>query len=169
MATLTKLIAGETFNAEVQDADATGIVVSVRGPASANITLTASGSLWTGSAATDAWPAGRYAWQAMATYAGSVKRLVGAGHLVVEANLANVTGTAEQITTAADIVRKIEAQLAGNAEEGVRRYRINNRELERYSVAELLQLLTYWKNRAQAESARERGGNPFGPRIAFRI
>ena len=72
-------------------------------------------------------------------------------------------------STARQIVEKIEAMIAGNAGEGVRRYKINNRELERYSVAELLQLLSYWKAQVRIEERKELGKSALGPRIAVRF
>lgn len=57
--------------------------------------------------------------------------------------------------------------LAGRADDGVKKYKIagqtgGSRELERYSMAELLDLLNYWKRRAAKEAAPGRLG---GPRI----
>ena len=67
------------------------------------------------------------------------------------------------------MVEKLEAMLEGNASKGVRRYKINNRELERYSVSELMEMLTYWKRQAAIEARKAKGVSVLGPRIEFRI
>lgn len=58
--------------------------------------------------------------------------------------------------------------IAGNAADGVKKYKVagqtgGSRELERYSVDELLKLLEYWRRRAQQEANPGRLG---GRRIA---
>lgn len=58
--------------------------------------------------------------------------------------------------------------IAGNAADGVKKYKIagqsgGSRELERYSMDELLKLLEYWRRRAAKETAPARLG---GRRIA---
>ena len=83
--------------------------------------------------------------------------------------LDDVLGVGDERTTARTIVENIEAMMKGNATEGVRRYKINNRELERYSVAELMQLLSYWRHRMMQEERKDRGNFGLGPRIAVRF
>jgi hypothetical protein len=63
----------------------------------------------------------------------------------------------------------INAMLSGQAKEGVRRYRINNRELERYTVAELLQLKSHFAADVLKEERRAKGLNSLGPRIAVHL
>lgn len=66
-----------------------------------------------------------------------------------------------------EVVAKLEAMIAGNADTGVKSYTIAGRTLERYSVAELLQLLEYWRRRA-AKAANDAADCPRlgGRRIA---
>ncbi|RRJ96844.1 hypothetical protein Ga0100231_024055 [Opitutaceae bacterium TAV4] len=63
-----------------------------------------------------------------------------------------------------EIIRRIDAMMAGRAEDGVKSYQINNRRLDRYSITELLELRRYYaKLAAQQEAPRNRLG---GRRIA---
>jgi hypothetical protein len=67
------------------------------------------------------------------------------------------------------MVEMIEAMMAGNASEGIKSYTINNRSLERYSVEELMTLLSYWRGRLLLERRREKGLSSRGPRIEIRF
>jgi hypothetical protein len=68
-------------------------------------------------------------------------------------------------TSARKIVRLIDAMIAGRATDGVKGYQINNRRLDRYSIAELLELRKYYAGLAAREA---RPGCP-GRRILFRL
>jgi hypothetical protein len=72
-------------------------------------------------------------------------------------------------SNAAKAVANIEAMLSGTASLEARRYRINNRELERYTVGELLQLLSFWRRELWAEDRRAAGLSSLGPRIAVTV
>ena len=157
---------GETLELSVGAPDALSVEFRFGGastPTAAAATLT--DGLWKVTIDTASWTAGNYVWQAWGTFAGSVKRIVASEAFT----LAPALATGDLRTTAAKIVEMIEAQMAGNASEAVRRYRINNRELERYSVGELMQLLGYWKNRLKTEQRKARGQSALGPRIEIRI
>jgi hypothetical protein len=149
---------GETLQLLVSDGSAASVEFRFGGAQTRTVAATKSGSDFSIAADTAAWTAGAYAWQAWATYADASKKIIGTGTL----DLADALGVGDVRSNARKMVEMIEAMMAGNATEGVRRYRINNRELERYSVAELLQLLSYW--RAQVKRENRNGG--LGPRIA---
>ena len=152
---------GETLQLSVSDSSASSVEFRFGGPQTRNIAATKSGSDFSISTDTAGWQHGAYAWQAWATYADNSKKIIATGTL----DLADALGVGDVRTNARKMVEMIEAMMAGNASEGVRRYRINNRELERYTVPELLQLLSYWKQQVRRESGR--GG--LGPRIAVRF
>ncbi|AHF94024.1 hypothetical protein OPIT5_03860 [Opitutaceae bacterium TAV5] len=58
-----------------------------------------------------------------------------------------------------EIVRKIDAMMAGRADDGVKSYQINNRRLDRYSITELLELRKYYAGlAARQETPRDRLG-----------
>jgi hypothetical protein len=156
---------GETLKLTVTDADASGVEFRFGGAETKTETAANDSGDWSISAATSTWAPGRYAWQAWATYADNSVAVTASGNFDLEAAL----GVGEVRTTARQMVEMIEAQMKGNAPEAVRRYRINNRELERYSVAELLSLLSYWKGQLKTEERKEKGMSALGPRIAVRF
>ena len=88
---------------------------------------------------------------------------------VVSRSAFTVRDSGFETSLAAQAVANIEAMLAGTASEIVREYQINNRRLANYSVDELLKLLSYWRNRLQAETRRDMNIPALGPRIAVRI
>lgn len=159
------MIKGETLQLSVTDASAASVEFRFGGPQTRTVAATQSGTEFSIAADTSAWTAGVYRWQAWGTFEGGIKRVIGSSTIDVEDSL----GVREVRSTARQIVEKIETMIAGNAGEGVRRYKINNRELERYSVAELLQLLSYWKAQARTEERKENGLSALGPRIAVRF
>lgn len=117
---------------------------------------------------TDNWPLGLYAYQAIST-AGGKKSVIGRGQIEISESLSDIAPGTDMRTTAQQAVDNITAMLSGKATLGARRYKINNRELERYSVAELMKLLTYWKTVAAKEARKAAGLSTLGPRIEFRI
>lgn len=159
------MIKGETLKLAVLDSEASAVEFRFGGPETKTVAATGDSGEWTISTATAAWTHGSYAWQAWATYPDGTVGVTSSGKFDLDAALA----VGDIRTTARKIVGMIEAMIAGNAPEGVRRYRINNRELERYSVAELLQMLNYWKNQVRLEERAEQGRSALGPRIAIRF
>lgn len=159
------MIKGETLRIQVTDADATAVEFKFGGAATHTLTGTKEGDDWKATASTATWTAGNYAWQAWATYTDASKAVIDSGNFRLEDALA----VGDVRTTAQQNIEAIQAMLTGNAAEGVRRYKINNRELERYSVAELLQLLSYWKAELKKEERLEAGRSTLGPRIAVRF
>lgn len=159
------MIKGETLQLTVTDANAVSVEFRLGGPQAVTVTATKNGTEFSISHDTASNLAGTYRWQAWATYSGNIKRVIATDTIDIEDTL----GVGDIRSNARRIVEMIESMIAGNAGEGVKRYKINNRELERYSVAELLQLLSYWKNRVLIEGRREKGSNALGPRIAVRF
>lgn len=160
------IVAGETFSARIC-ADAESVVAYFRGPSSHDVDGEVTGDGWIISAETEGWEPGLYRWQAWATFADGSKKVVADYPLAVRASIQSDEGGASYKSRAAEIVEKLEQMLAGgNVAQGVRRYRINNRELENYATSELLDLLRYWRKRLARENRLARGQSPNGPRIA---
>ena len=162
MALLTK---GETLTITETVADATAVEVRYGGPTTGTASMTASGGQWTVNIATDNMKAGQYSAELWATYAGDVKRIASRLSFTIRAAL----GVGDIRSQARKALEAIEAMLAGQANEGVRRYRINNRELERYTVDELLQLRSHFASEVQREERKNKGLSGLGPRIAVRF
>jgi hypothetical protein len=156
---------GETLRLAISAANTTAVEYRFGGPESRTVQATKSGSDFTIQTSTAQWAPGAYAWQAWATDVDGIVAVIARGKIDLE----EVLGVGDVRTSARKMVEMIEAMMAGNASAGVRRYKINNRELERYSVAELLQLLSYWKEQVQREDRAESGRSIFGPRISIRF
>lgn len=159
------MIKGETLKIQVTDAEATAVEFRFGGAATQTLTGVKEGDDWKASVSTASWNPGSYAWQAWATYADSSVAVIDSGSF----DLADALQVGDVRSVARQNVDAIQRMLTGNAAEGVRRYKINNRELERYSVAELIQLLSYWKAELKREERLEAGRSTLGPRIAFRF
>jgi hypothetical protein len=162
---MAQLTQGETLTIEAIVADATAVEARLGGPSTSTHTMTLDGQTWRVNIATDAMQAGQYAAQVWATYAGNVKCIAFTQTFELLASLR----VGDIRTEARKALEMIDAMLAGQAKEGVRRYRINNRELERYSVAELLQLRSHFASEVQKENRRNKGISGLGPRIAVRF
>ena len=163
---MAHLISGETFRAEFQT-PAQSVTIRFAGPSAHNATLTQTGNVWTAAIQTDGWPAGLYWFDVMAQDADGNKWSVMRDRLELKPALTNLPEDSR--TDAERMVEMIEAMMNGNATAGVRRYKINNRELERYGIDELLKLLTFWRNRLAKERRKSRGESPLGPDIRFRF
>lgn len=162
MATLTKLTRGETFRLSATVPGAAAVAVRLHGPSTIEVSATNQGGEWSATSATDTWPAGGYVIEVWATMPDASKQIVSRSTFTVR-------DSGFETSLAAQAVANIEAMLAGTASELVREYQINNRRLANYSVDELLKLLSYWRNRLQAETRRDMNIPALGPRIAVRI
>lgn len=130
----------------------------------------ASSGKWDFSAPQDdtiSYPKGRYWYQLRGTAGGQTFDL-GRGSFTVAGDLAtdeNYDGrTPNEIALEA-----IEAVIAGRAKVDQQRYRINNRELYRESITELLRLRRYYASLVAQERRAACGGNPYGRKIRLRL
>ena len=162
---MAQLTQGETLTITQTVADATAVQARLGGPSIGTHAMTADGTIWTVNIDTANMEPGEYVAQVWATYAGNVKRIVSTESFVLSAALR----AGDMRSNARKSLDMIDAMLAGQAKEGVRRYRINNRELERYSVDELLKLRTHFVAEVQRETRKNKGMNALGPRIAVRF
>lgn len=163
---MASIISGETFKQTYNFAAQTA-VMRFAGPSTHSVNGVQNGNEWTFMLQTDGWPAGLYWMEVNAEDALSVKWNVTRERIEVQPSLSQLP---EDSTTPTErMVTMIEACLAGNASQGVQSYKINNRELSRYSISELLKLLGYYKNRLTMERRAARHQSPLGPSIRFRI
>lgn len=162
---MAQLTQGETLTLQQTVTDATAVEVRLGGASTGTHSMTAVGSCWSVNIDTVAMEPGEYVAQIWATFPGNVKRIVSTEEFGLRAALK----AGDMRTNARKALDMIEAMLSGQAKEGVRRYRINNRELERYSVAELLQLRSHYVAEVQKENRRNKGMTGLGPRIAVRF
>jgi hypothetical protein len=160
--------AGETLIVEVL-IEAESLTARAVGTQNYSLTVSRNGNIWKLSADTTSWGAGRYLIGGVATLTDGTKRSIPEDYVEVLPSLASITGGTDLSTDAEKMVSYIEAMLMGNASQGVRRYKINNRELERYGVDELLRLLNYFKGQVVKESRKRRGASILGGRIEVRV
>lgn len=146
----TDLVTGETLNYTVSVAEyvaADGwvlrLVLSPRAGGTVYTVDSVPGGddhlLTVSAAVTATWAPGQYAWEIWALRNGEQYRLE-AGQIRVLAGLLGATGGQDTRSEAEQGLQAIDALLAGKATSGVQRYTINGRELQSYSLTELLKL-----------------------------
>ena len=162
---MAKLTIGETLTIQQTVADAASAEVRLGGPAASTHAMTRTGDEWVANIATSAFLPGNYVVQVWATMTDATVRVVSTEPLI----MSPASAIGDLRTQARQALDAINFMLAGQANEGVRRYRINNRELERYTVDELLKLRSHFAAEVQKENRRNKGMNGLGPRIAVRF
>jgi hypothetical protein len=170
-----EITAGLDFQARVllsaYPAPAWTLQAVLRGPAPIDLTATADGAehVFTANAATTAaWAAGTY-WYSLRASNGASTVEVEKGRLIVEADLAAVTGVFDGRTENEKALDAINAVLAKRATMDQQRYVINNRELWRTPIADLLKLKTSYVAAVRRERARASGCGGIGRQIPVRF
>lgn len=157
------LTAGETLKIERCIEDATAASLRMGGPSAANTALTnASGNTWAANIATDSLPAGNYSLEILATFTDGTKAVVWRDALTIR----RAPGVGEARSEARIALDNVNAMLRKTATEGVMRYRINNRELWRYSMADLKMLKADLVAEVRKEERLAKGRSSLGPNIA---
>lgn len=134
----------------------------LRGPRAIDLMAVADGDshIFVADAATTAaWTPGVYWYSLRVTKGGAVME-AGGGQLTVEPDLAAVSEPYDGRSQAAIALDAIDAVLAKRATRDQQRYTINNRELWRTSIADLLKLRAYYA----VQVSRERARNSCNPR-----
>lgn len=111
---------------------------------------------------------GRY-WFAVRATNGIQTTDLTTGSFTARADLATVEGQVDLRTPDEIALDNIDAVIAGRAKVDQQRYRINNRELYRESMAELLRLRRYYAKRVAAAQQKAMGINPYGRKIRIRL
>jgi hypothetical protein len=166
---MVTISAGETL--QLTQAAAPGAVVTFlfAGPSSQTVAATegASGE-FSIAANTTTWAAGEYRFEVREVLAG-LTSIVARQRLRVLPSASSIAPGTDVRSNAAKAVANIEAMLSGSATLEARRYRINNRELERYTIKELQDLLAFWRRELAREDRVGAGINGLGPRIAVSV
>jgi hypothetical protein len=164
-------------NGKSYTAPAYALAYVLAGP-STPITLTAvaDGSGWKTSITTTqsaGMTPGTWWWQAALTATGE-RVTIGAGELIITANLATLSAVYDGRSLAEKSLADAEAALANLTGSGVRvkEYTIGSRSAKYYTAAELLEAISYWKARVLAEQGAKavaQGlGNPRKLHVRFR-
>ena len=119
-------------------------------------------------AATGAWAPGTYWFSLRATRGDEVVE-VESGQLVVTPDMAAAPEGFDGRTPAQIALEAIEAVLAKRATMDQERYRINNRELYRTPIAELIRLRNLYREEVRREQRKGCGQNPFGGVVRVRF
>lgn len=167
--------AGLSFRAVVDSTDypapAWAMALHMRGVASIDLTATPDGTthiIEADATTTAAWGAGRY-WFTLRATNGIQVAEAGAGEIEVLPDLTTVTAgydgrSANEIGLAA-----INAVLAKRATQDQQKYVINNRELWRTPIADLIKLAAFYKAAVNRERNKARGRSAFGRPITVRF
>lgn len=165
------LTQGETLSLTIEGEPSAPVVVDFAGPSTQQLTGTcdASTGLITLTADTTSWTSGEYLWESKQTKSdGTVERLQRQRFTLITA-LSNISPGTDIRTTAEQAVAMLEASLSGSATAEVENYKINNRELRRYSIPERLQLLSFWRREVSRQRRISRGVSGLGASISARI
>lgn len=165
MATLT---VGETFETEIKFNPAASVVVWFVGPQKYSIVASKTADKFIVLADTAQWLPGFYAWEAWATI-GDTKSLIARNNFTLQPSARDIVAGTDLRSIARKAVGYLLEMLSGGPSIEARKYKINNRELERHSIAELVQLLSIWERKLAVEERRKQGLSTLGPRIKFRI
>lgn len=162
----TKIQAGENFVASVDlPAYSNGWVVrlSLRGPSSVDIDATQTGSAFVfaaSAAETAAWVAGEYSWFVRAIK-GDDAFGVAQCRVTVLPDLATAAAGHDARSEYRKALDAIEAVLAKRATMDQERYRINNRELYRTPIGDLLKLRAFYAQKVREECCTNGGAGRF--------
>jgi hypothetical protein len=143
----------------------------LRGPSAIDLTGTVTGNqhrIAASAAETAAWPPGDYAYTIRAINGPDVAE-VEAGYITIKPDMASLQAGSEIRTHAAIILANIEAVLEKRATQDQQRYTINNRELWRTPIADLLLLRNTYRNIVAQEQRKARGQSAFGRSVRVRF
>lgn len=170
-----KIGAGLTFNRlltmTAYPAPEWVLTVLLRGKQNIDLTATADGSqhrLSASAAQTATWLAGDY-WFSMRATRGDDVVEVETGSITVTPDMATLTEGHDGRTQAQIALDAINAVIGKRATLDQQRYRINNRELYRESIAELLKLQSFYRLEVKREQQKACGRNPFGGVVRVRL
>lgn len=139
----------------------------MRGPQSIDVPAVDDGNgqvLRVNATETAGWLPGVY-WYSLRATRGTDVKAMESGQITILPDLASAGDGYTATTHAQRTLAAIEAVIERRATNDQERYRINNRELWRTPLADLLKLRDVYRLEVQRELAAERGKNPFGRKI----
>lgn len=159
-------------NAEFSPVDGWTVEYNFEGPSELNVTAVADGAghLVELSTLQTAIATGAYAWQAIASRAFPIERvLIGQGLTDFVVSFGIDTAIGEQKTHARKMVELVEALLEGRATDGQKAMSINGRSVDRIPILELKELRTFYRTELRAEDAALEQGVKPGRRRRIKI
>ena len=166
VSTPDSLTVGETLTLKLSIDGLESAILYLRGSSIADIDAEISEDTATFKVDTSEFEAGNYAIEIWAVTGGG-RVLIHRARLRLNESIASQAEAVDQRSQAERIVAAIEDYIERGASSPHRRYRINNREIERYAISELMNLLSYYKQIVASER-RKRTGRERG-RILFKL
>lgn len=170
----TEATAGLTFRASVNDdlhaAPDWSLSLHLRGPAAIDLMADSDGgehSFTVPASETAAWAPGRYWWAIRATNGADVEEIERGDVAIAPDMLA--APSFDGRSDAEKAFEAINAVLGKRATIDQERYRINNRELYRMSVSDLLKLRTFYAAQVRKERNRKSGSRDWGRAVHVRF
>lgn len=171
----TKINAGFSFTASAWLREYSGaewrLQLNLRGPVAVDVDSERIGARHgfdVAASVTSAWPAGRYSYTVRATD-GDAVHLVESGSVEVRPDIAAAgaghDGRSQNRRTLDAICAVIEKRASLDQQS----YKINNRELSRMTVADLLKLRSHYAELVRVEDARAAGKSRWGRQVKFRM
>lgn len=166
-----KITAGLTFESRLNlpdyPANEWAVQLLLRGPQSVDIPAVVDGKtsvIRATAGVTGTWPAGDY-WYSLRAMRGSDVVEVGSGQITIMPDLATAGPGYTDKSHAQRTLEAIEAVIEKRASMDQERYRINNRELYRTPIADLLKLRDLYRLEVAREQQAQCGRNPFGRKV----
>lgn len=170
------IAAGVNFTATAWRPEFSGaewsLVLLLRGPSSIDVVAdrNVSRHVWDVPASeTAAWPPGAYAYQVRATRDDGDAVIVDSGHCTIAPDFASLPAGAETRSPNRIALAAIEAVIAKRATQDQERYRINNRELYRTPIADLIRLRNHYVELCAREDRKSSGRSAWGRQVKFRM
>jgi hypothetical protein len=171
----TRFVAGTTFRVVLTlgayPAPVWGASLILRGPLSIDLTATDDGAqhvLTESAAVTADWPAGVYWWAIRATDSDNVVQ-VDEGQITVAGDIAAADDGFDARSHAERTLAAIEAVIENRATTDQQKYTINNRELWRTPIADLLLLRNRYRDEVRRQKQARGGQSLLGRQVKVRF
>lgn len=166
------ITAGLNFSASVMDAGhptpAWVFNLYLRGPSKIDLQAASGGNFNATAAQTADWTPGTYWWTIRASRGADVHE-VGAGQIIVKPDPVAATGPFDGRTDNEVALEAINAVIAKRASLDQERYRINNRELYRTPVSQLIKLRAFYVAAVAREKRKASGSTSWGRPVPVRF
>ncbi|QTP61383.1 hypothetical protein HNO53_20705 [Billgrantia antri] len=147
------------------------LTLLLRGPEQRDLTSSPDGTVHAFAVTavdTAAWKAGDY-WYSLRATDGTEVHELETGTFTVEPDLASVAEGFDGRSHAEKVLEAIEAVIEGRASKDQDSYRINNRELRRTPISQLLKLRDVYRQEVKRARAAKRGRDTLGRQVLARF
>lgn len=147
------------------------LTLMLRGAGSVDLTATPAGNthlIEVAATATATWPPGRY-WYSLRAQSGGEVHEVESGNITIHPDIASQDAGHDGRAHAERVLDAIEAVIEGRATKDQDSYRINNRELRRTPVDQLMSMRDRYRREVQQLKTQRHGRSPLGRPIRVRF